>query len=258
VRLTGRITFEQVTFGYDPQRPVVRAIAFTAQAGEMSALVGPTGSGKTTLVNLLAKYYLPQSGTIRLDGTPLNDWTTASVRRRMGIVLQQNFLFQGTVAENIRFGQPEATDEEVRAVCRALDCLDLLEALPEGLQTEVGERGAKLSLGQRQLVCFARSLLIDPRILILDEATSSIDVQTEQRLQQALQVLIAGRTSFVVAHRLSTIRRADRILMLEDGAIVEQGTHAELIAHGGAYAHLYARFAAAGWQGGEEGRVDGR
>ncbi len=249
--LRGDVEFDHVTFGYDPARPVVREISFLAKAGEMIALVGPTGSGKTTLVNLLAKYYLPQSGTIRLDGTPLNDWTTHSVRRRMGIVLQQNFLFQGTVAENIRFGKPDATDEEVRAVCRSLQCLDLLEALPEGLQTEVGERGTRLSLGQRQLVCFARSLLIDPRILILDEATSSIDVQTEQRLQQALQVLIAGRTSFVVAHRLSTIRKADRILMLEAGAIVEQGTHPELVARQGAYAKLYHRFAAAGWQDAE-------
>lgn len=243
--LRGEVEFEQVTFGYDADRPVLHDVSFRVEPGQSVALVGHTGSGKTTIINLLAKFYLPQSGRIRVDGIDLQDLRGDSLHRQFGLVLQQNFLFHGTVAENIRFARPEATLDDVRDVCRRLDCLDLLEELPSGLETPVGERGSRLSLGQRQMVCFARALLADPAVLILDEATSSIDVATEQRLQRALAVLLAGRTSFIVAHRLSTIRRADQILVLEHGKIVERGNHVTLCRRGGLYAHAYSRFASA-------------
>ncbi|MDZ4688092.1 MAG: ABC transporter ATP-binding protein [Planctomycetaceae bacterium] len=244
--LTGRVEFEHVTFGYSPAVPVLSEVSFVAEPGQTVALVGHTGSGKTSIINLLAKFYLPQSGRILLDGFDLHQLTGESIHRQMGLVLQQNFLFQGTVADNIRFAKPQATDAEIFDVCHRLDCLDLFVALPQGLQTPVGERGAQLSLGQRQMVCFARALLADPRLLILDEATSSIDSRTEHRLQQALRVLIRGRTSFVVAHRLSTIRQADLVLVLDHGRIVERGTHTELLRHRGVYAHLYERFVQTG------------
>ena len=243
--LQGRVAFENVQFGYDPDRPVLHGISFQVEPGQSVALVGQTGSGKTTIINLLAKFYLPQGGRVLLDGLDLQGLTSESLHRQFGIVLQQNFLFHGSIAENIRFARPEASLDDVRDVCRRLDCLDLFEALPEGFETLVGERGSRLSLGQRQMVCFARALLADPRLLILDEATSSIDVATEQRLQRALAVLLAGRTSFIVAHRLSTIRRADLILVLEHGRIVERGNHDELCRRGGLYAHAYRRFASA-------------
>ncbi len=243
--LSGAVEFQQVTFGYDPDRPVLHDVSFAVTPGQSVALVGQTGSGKTTIINLLAKFYLPQSGRILVDGMDLLELRGDSLHRQFGLVLQQNFLFHGTVTENIRFARPEATLDDVRDVCRRLDCLDLLEALPAGLETSVGERGSRLSLGQRQMVCFARALLADPAVLILDEATSSIDVATEQRLQRALAVLLAGRTSFIVAHRLSTIRSADLILVLEHGRIVERGNHASLCRQGGLYAHAYRRFASA-------------
>ena len=245
-RLEGRVEFEHVTFGYDPTRPVLHDISFVVQPGQTIALVGHTGSGKTSIINLLAKFYLPDSGRVLIDGRDLLRLQTESLHRQFGLVLQQNFLFMGTVAENMRFAKPEATDDELREVCRRLDCLDLIESLPQGFDTEVGERGGQLSLGQRQMVCFARALLADPKLLILDEATSSIDPATEQRLQRALAVLLAGRTSFVVAHRLSTIRHADVVLVLDHGHIVERGTHDELVAAAGVYAALHERFARAG------------
>jgi len=246
MRLEGRVEFEHVTFGYDPTRPVLHDISFVVQPGQTIALVGHTGSGKTSIINLLAKFYLPDSGRVLIDGRDLLRLQTESLHRQFGLVLQQNFLFMGTVAENMRFAKPEATDEELREVCRRLDCLDLIESLSQGFDTEVGERGGQLSLGQRQMVCFARALLADPKLLILDEATSSIDPATEQRLQRALAVLLAGRTSFVVAHRLSTIRHADVVLVLDHGHIVERGTHDELVAAAGVYAALHERFARAG------------
>lgn len=222
--IVGRVEFQHVSFGYDPQRLVLRGIQFTAQPGQTVALVGHTGSGKTTITNLIAKFYQPTSGRVLIDGHDIAGVTSQSLRRQIGIVLQQNFLFSGTVLDNIRLGKPGASDAEVVEAVRSLDCLDMLEALPRGLHTQVGERGTSLSLGQRQLVCFARAMLADPRILILDEATSSVDTVTEARVQSALAVLLEGRTSFVVAHRLSTIRNADQVIVLDDGCIVERRT----------------------------------
>ena len=243
--ITGRVEFQNVTFAYEPDRPVLNEISFIAEPGQTVALVGHTGSGKTSIINLLAKFYLPQQGQILIDGRDLNGIRSESLHRHLGIVLQQNFLFQGTVAENIRFSRPEATDLEIRNVCRELNCLDLIESLTNGFETEVGEHGGRLSLGQRQMVCFARALLADPQLLILDEATSSIDVKTERLLQTALSVLLRGRTSFVVAHRLSTIRNADLVLMLDHGRVIERGNHDQLIEQQGAYARLFERFSRA-------------
>jgi ATP-binding cassette subfamily B protein len=237
-----RVEFRDVVFGYDPQRPVIRDINFVAAPGQAVALVGHTGSGKSTIINLAAKFYLPTLGEVLIDGREIRTLTSHSLHRQMGLVQQQNFLFSGTVAQNIRLGRPEATDAEVTEALRRLDCLDLIAALPGGIHAEVGEKGSALSLGQRQLVCFARALLADPRLLIFDEATSAIDTLTEARLQKALVTLLRGRTSFIVAHRLSTIRQADLILVLDHGRIVERGTHGALIQSGGVYANLHAQF----------------
>jgi ATP-binding cassette subfamily B protein len=244
-RLAGRVEFTEVCFAYQPDRPVLNQISFTAEPGNTVALVGHTGSGKSTIINLIAKFYLPNQGAVRIDGYDLRAVSGRSLHRQMGIVLQQNFLFHGSIADNIRLGRPGASDEEVYESVRQLQCLDLFATLPQGFQTQVGERGVAVSAGQRQLICFARALLADPRILILDEATSSIDTQTEARLQAALAVLLRGRTSFVVAHRLSTIRKADLVLVLDHGRIVERGRHADLLRLGGVYAALHQRFSVA-------------
>jgi ATP-binding cassette subfamily B protein len=243
--IRGEVRFEKVSFAYDTGRLVLHEIELHAEPGHTVALVGHTGSGKSSIINLLAKFYLPTAGRVLIDGHDIRGHDSESLHRQMGLVLQSNFLFSGSIYDNIRIGRPEASDAEIVDACRRLDCLDLLEALPQGLATVVGERGAGISLGQRQLVCFARALLADPRILILDEATSSVDSLTEARLQKALGELLRGRTSFVVAHRLSTIRNADQVLVLERGRVVERGSHLQLLVRDGAYADLYRQFALA-------------
>ena len=237
-----RIEFRAVSFGYDPARLVLRDINFIAEPGRTVALVGHTGSGKTSVINLVSKFYLPTAGEILVDGRDIRSITGRSLHRQMGMVHQQNYLFTGSVLENIRLGRPDATEGDVRVSAEQLGCQDVLAELQDGLQTQVGERGAGLSVGQRQLVCFMRALLANPRIVILDEATSSIDAVTEARLQRALATLLRERTSFVVAHRLSTIRGADLVLVLDQGRIVERGTHPALLEKGGHYAALYRQF----------------
>jgi ATP-binding cassette subfamily B protein len=243
-RIRGAVRFDGVRFAYGAGPEVLHGIDLAVAAGTTVALVGHTGAGKSTIAKLLARFYDPTEGAIAIDGVDLRDVRQESLRRQLGIVPQESFLFAGTLAENVAFGRPEASAEEIAAAVRAVGAEELVAELEQGTETQLGERGFRLSLGQRQLVAFARALLADPRILILDEATSSVDIGTERKIERALRRLLHGRTAFVIAHRLSTIRDADLIVVLEHGRIVEQGTHDELLRRGGLYTDLYGSWAA--------------
>jgi len=238
-RLKGRIEFENVWFAYLGEDWVLRDVDLTIEPGEKVALVGATGSGKTTLASLLFRFYEPQRGVIRVDGRDVREWDLQALRRRMGLVLQDVFLFSGTVESNLRLGAPVASRERLLEAAREARALPVIERLPGGLEAPVRERGAGFSSGERQLIAFARALAHDPDVLVLDEATASVDPHTEERLQEALRRLLAGRTSLVIAHRLSTIQDVDRIVVLHHGQVRETGTHAELMARHGIYERLY-------------------
>ncbi len=235
----GQVDINGVDFSYDPARPLIENMNLKVRPGQRVAIVGPTGCGKTTLINLLMRFYDVNAGEISIDGTPIRSMTRNSMRSLFGMVLQESWLFSGTVRENIAYGKPDATDEEILAAARAAHAHSFIKRLPKGYDTIIAEDGGNLSQGQRQLLCIARVMLVDPPMLILDEATSNIDTRTEILVQEAFQKMMEGRTSFVVAHRLSTIREADVILVMNQGHVVEQGAHQELLAKGGFYANLY-------------------
>ena len=238
-QISGQVEFSDVTFSYEEGKEVLSHVSFSVKPGENIALVGPTGAGKSTIVNLISRFYDVDSGSVLIDGNPVDAVTLHSLRSQMGIMLQDSFLFSGTIADNIRYGKLDATDEEVREAARTVCADEFIRKTENGYETEVKERGSTLSQGQRQLISFARTLLSDPKILVLDEATSSIDVQTEKALTEGIQAMLRGRTAFIIAHRLSTIRNCDRILYIDHGGILEQGSHEELMAKKGAYYRLY-------------------
>ena len=246
--IKGEVAFNNVSFTYDEgtesETKVLDNVSFTAKPGETIALVGPTGAGKTTIVNLISRFYDIQKGTITIDGYDLKKVTMNSLRKQMGVMTQDNFIFHGTVRENIAYGKLDATDEEIIRAAKAVDAHDFIMKMEKGYDTELKEQGAGLSIGQRQLIAFARTMISEPKILILDEATSSIDTHTELMVQKGIEALLKGRTSFVIAHRLSTIQNADRIFVIDQGGIREQGSPAELLEKKGAYYKLYmAQFA---------------
>jgi ATP-binding cassette subfamily B protein len=236
----GRLTIENLSFRYEPARPLLDDLNLSVEPGQVVAIVGATGAGKTTLVNLLMRFYDLDGGRILVDGTDVTVYSRSALRRRFGMVLQDTWLFQGTIRDNLALGKLDATDDEVHAAAVAAHADHFIRTLPDGYQTVLGEDASTLSQGQLQLLTIARALLADPAILILDEATSSVDTRTEARIQKALLRLMQGRTSFVIAHRLSTIRDADTILVMDKGRVVEQGSHAELLALRGTYHALYA------------------
>ncbi|NLJ66543.1 MAG: ABC transporter ATP-binding protein [Clostridiales bacterium] len=237
--IQGEVRFEDLEFYYDPDKPVLKGVDFVVKPGETIALVGPTGAGKSTIVNLISRFYDPIKGRVLIDGHDIKGVTLNSLRKQMGVMLQDSFIFSGTIMDNIRYGKLDATDEEVMNAAKVVNAHGFISEMEKGYYTEVKERGSRLSQGQKQLISFARALLADPRILILDEATSSIDTQTEILVQQGLAQLLKGRTSFVIAHRLSTIRNADRIMIVDEGTILESGNHDELIKKKGIYYNLY-------------------
>jgi subfamily B ATP-binding cassette protein MsbA len=239
--IRGRVEFQDVSFAYEGERMVLEEVSFVAEPGTVTALVGPSGAGKSTLIGLIAAFHRPARGRVLVDGMDLGTVRLDSYRIQLGVVLQETFLFDGTIRENVAFSRPDAPLEAILEACRIARVDEFAESFPNGYDTVVGERGVKLSGGQRQRVSIARAILADPRILILDEATSSLDSESEAFIQEGLSHLMQGRTTFVIAHRLSTIRRADQILVMEDGRIVERGTHAALYAQGGRYYDLYTR-----------------
>jgi len=238
--IQGAVTFDRVNFGYDPQRLILKDVTLHTEPGQTIALVGATGAGKSTIINLILRFYDVTAGAVKIDGIDVRSVTQASLHRQIGLVLQENILFSGTVAENIAFGRSTATQVEIEAAAQIANVHEFIVQLPQGYRTLLGERGANLSQGQRQLISIARAVLVNPRILILDEATSSIDTRTEVLVQQAIDKLLINRTSFIIAHRLSTVTKADRVLVIQQGQIAEQGTHAELLEQQGIYANLYA------------------
>jgi len=239
--IEGHVRFENVEFAYAPEKPVLHGISFNASPGTVTALVGSSGSGKSTIISLICAFHTPEKGKVLVDDIDLSTVDLDTYRSQLGVVLQESFLFDGTIRENVMFSRPEATEEQFLFACRTANVDEFAERFPEGYDTIVGERGVKLSGGQRQRLSIARALLAEPRILILDEATSSLDSESEQMIQSGLAELMRGRTTFVIAHRLSTIRRADQILVVEGGLIVERGNHATLFALGGRYYDLYTR-----------------
>ena len=238
-KIRGEVTFDHVNFSYDASKQILNDVSFTVKPGESVALVGPTGAGKSTIVNLISRFYNVNGGRVLIDGQDISQVTIHSLREQMGIMMQDSFIFSGDIEDNIRYGKLDATHEEIVKASRTVCADEFISKMPDRYQTEVRERGSMLSQGQKQLISFARTLLSDPAILILDEATSSVDTRTEIEIQKAMDNLMKGRTSFVIAHRLSTIRDADLILVMKDGDIIEQGNHEELLAKNGFYANLY-------------------
>jgi subfamily B ATP-binding cassette protein MsbA len=240
-RIEGRVEFRDVSFGYTPEKTVLHSISFQALPGTVTALVGSSGSGKSTIISLLAAFHTPQSGQVLVDDADLSTVRLETYRSQLGVVLQDSFLFDGSIRENVAFSRPNSSEQQVLEACRIARVDEFAESFDDGYDTIIGERGVKLSGGQRQRLSIARAILADPRILILDEATSSLDSESEAIIQNGLAYLMRGRTTFVIAHRLSTIRRADQILVVEEGRIMERGTHANLLAREGRYYDLYTR-----------------